>query len=78
MVFAVFGLPKLVYEQLYTVWGWSEEGQALEMPHFFPLLIIESVCEVYGVVKEGGLGRCGRDNRYLFQSSENASAIVPN
>lgn len=62
VVFAVLGLPELVDERLDAVGRGAQEAEAAEMAHLLALGVVDAVGEVDGVVEEGGLRGCGRDD----------------
>jgi hypothetical protein len=50
MVFAILGLSKLVNQELDAVWRGSKETEAAQMSHLFPVLIVQALREVDGVI----------------------------
>lgn len=58
MVLSVLWIPKLVDKELYAIGRRAKEAEAAQMAHLFAFYVVQSIGEVYRVVKKRGLCGC--------------------
>jgi len=66
VIFAVFGVSKLINKELNGAWGRAHKNQTSQMSHLLARGIVQAINEVDFVIKEGRLGDGGRDNGDLW------------
>jgi len=58
VVFAVFGVAELVYQELDTVGRGANETEASEVAHLLSVMVVQAIGQVDLVVQQSGLGCC--------------------
>ena len=58
VVFAVFWIAELVYQELYAVGRGAHKAETAEMAHLFSVVVIQAIRQVDLVVQESGLRCC--------------------
>jgi len=58
VVFAVFRVAELVYQELDTVGRRTDETEASEVAHLLSVVVVQAIGQVDLVVQESGLGCC--------------------